>query len=170
MFPWFFMFCEVLHRYFGIWSNTHLLQSLLTSSSVSNSFTLFQLLADTPPLEIWTSTKNLSSIGVCLRQYFPGALNPWSRKVEPIPGFEVYMLITLMHKCAKFLPGPLSWCWIPQLPQGTFVHGWILNCCCWGDIMKGHLIQPWCWCHPPGRYLHTEAKSSSDSPSPDKNT
>ena len=94
MFPWFFMFCEVLHRYLGIWSNTLVLQSLLTSFSVSNSFTLFQLLADTPPLEIWTSTKDLSSTGVCLRQYFPGTLSPWSRKVEPIHGFEVYMLIT----------------------------------------------------------------------------
>ena len=151
------MFCEILHRYLGIWSNTHLLQSLLTSSSMS------KLIYFVPSVCWYTSSGNLdfhkgSLIHRCLSKtvFSRGSQSVVKKSWAHSWLWGLYAYYS-MHKCGQFLPGPLSWRWIPQLPQGTFVHGWILDCCCWGDTMRGRLIQAWCWCPPPGRYLHTEA-------------
>lgn len=65
MFPWLFMFLEVLHSFPCIRGSSHLLQSLLTT--LCNSFKLVLFLLQqcyrTFPLEIWTSIKALSSVG-----------------------------------------------------------------------------------------------------------
>ena len=37
-------------------------------------------------------------------------------------------------------------CWIPQLPRGTFVHGWLFSFCCWS---KGKTKGVLC-CHDAG--------------------
>lgn len=42
-----------------------------------------------------------------------------------------------------------TWCWTHGTLKGTFVHGWMINSCCWGsgDKNKALLRLPWCWCY-----------------------
>lgn len=109
--------------------------SLTFSVHPNSYFLLFQCSTRIPPQEFWTSTKALSSLGVCLSQNFLTLAKRGARVGSLTSPSCIAMLrcicLLQMYRFARILSNPLAYVSrYHNLHRGTFIHGWILKFSC----------------------------------------